>query len=75
MTGPGGARRVPAREFFSGAMTTALGADDILTAVRFPAAGPGEGFGFAEIARRHGDFALAGVVRAGAGCAARHRRG
>ncbi|MEU0797348.1 FAD binding domain-containing protein [Amycolatopsis sp. NPDC005961] len=62
VTGPGGARRVPAREFFSGAMTTALGADDILTAVRFPVAGTGEGFGFAEIARRHGDFALAGVV-------------
>ncbi|VVJ21972.1 Aerobic carbon monoxide dehydrogenase (quinone) [Amycolatopsis camponoti] len=62
VTGPGGARRVPARAFFSGAMTTALGADDILTAVRFPVAGKGEGFGFAEIARRHGDFALAGVV-------------
>lgn len=62
VTGTGGARRVPAREFFSGAMTTALGADDILTAVRFPVAGAGEGFGFAEIARRHGDFALAGVV-------------
>ncbi|MGW4527409.1 FAD binding domain-containing protein [Amycolatopsis sp. NPDC004378] len=62
VTGPGGARRVPAREFFSGAMTTALGADDILTAVRFPVAAAGEGFGFAEIARRHGDFALAGVV-------------
>jgi carbon-monoxide dehydrogenase medium subunit len=32
---------------------------------------PGDGFGFAEIARRHGDFALAGVVvrvrRSGAG--------
>lgn len=62
VTGPGGARRVPAREFFSGAMTTALGPSDILTAVRFPVAGKGEGFGFAEIARRHGDFALAGVV-------------
>ncbi|WP_435122139.1 FAD binding domain-containing protein [Amycolatopsis thermoflava] len=62
VTGTGGARRVPAREFFSGAMTTALGPEDILTAVRFPVAGKGEGFGFAEIARRHGDFALAGVV-------------
>ncbi|GAB3146673.1 xanthine dehydrogenase family protein subunit M [Amycolatopsis stemonae] len=62
VTGPGGARRVPAREFFSGAMTTALGADDILTAVRFPVAAAGEGFGFAEFSRRHGDFALAGDV-------------
>jgi carbon-monoxide dehydrogenase medium subunit len=53
---------VPAAGFFQGAMTTAVGADEILTAVEFPAAGPGEGFGFAELARRHGDFALAGVV-------------
>lgn len=62
VTGPGGERQVPAAEFFSGAMTTALGPDDILTAVRLPVAAAGEGFGFAEIARRHGDFALAGVV-------------
>jgi 2-furoyl-CoA dehydrogenase FAD binding subunit len=62
VTGTAGTRQVPAREFFSGAMTTALGPSDILTAVRFPVAGKGEGFGFAEIARRHGDFALAGVV-------------
>ncbi|GAB2999156.1 FAD binding domain-containing protein [Amycolatopsis acidiphila] len=61
-TGPGGQRRIPAREFFSGAMTTALEPDEILTAVRLPVARAGEGFGFAEIARRHGDFALAGVV-------------
>lgn len=62
VTNTAGARQVPAREFFTGAMTTALGSDDILTKVRFPVAAPGEGFGFAEIARRHGDFALAGVA-------------
>jgi 2-furoyl-CoA dehydrogenase FAD binding subunit len=60
--GPSGTRRVPAAEFFQGAMTTATGPGEILTAVEFPVAGPGEGFGFAELARRHGDFALAGVV-------------
>ena len=66
MTGPEGARTVAAREFFTGAMTTALQPDEVLTAVRFPVARPGEGFGFAEFARRHGDFALAGVaVRVG----------
>ena len=43
-------------------MTTAVGPDELITGVRFPTAGPGEGFGFAEIARRHGDFALAGVA-------------
>lgn len=62
VTGPDGARQVAAREFFSGAMMTVLGADDILTAVRLPVTERGDGFGFAEIARRHGDFALAGVV-------------
>jgi 2-furoyl-CoA dehydrogenase FAD binding subunit len=62
IAGPGGTRRLRARDFYRGAMTTALGPDEIVTAVRLPAAGPGEGFGFAEIARRHGDFALAGVA-------------
>ncbi|WAP59814.1 FAD binding domain-containing protein [Streptomyces sp. S465] len=62
LTGPDGARQVPAREFFGGAMTTALGPDEILTSVRLPVAAADEGFGFAEIARRHGDFALAGLA-------------
>jgi 2-furoyl-CoA dehydrogenase FAD binding subunit len=62
VTGPRGRRRVPAAEFVVGAMTTAVGAEEVLVAVEFPAVRPGEGFGFAEIARRHGDFALAGVV-------------
>ena len=70
VTGPRGDREVPAAEFVTGAMTTAVAADELVTGVRFPTAGPGEGFGFAEIARRHGDFALAGVavrVRAAGG--------
>lgn len=62
VTGPRGDRTVPAREFFAGAMTTVLEPDELLTAVTFPLARAGEGFGFAEVARRHGDFALAGVV-------------
>lgn len=62
VSGPGGARTVSAREFVTGAMTTAAGPEDVVTAVTFPTARPGDGFGFAEIARRHGDFALAGVV-------------
>ena len=36
--------------------------DELLLGARFPVAGPGEGFGFAELARRHGDFALTGVA-------------
>jgi 2-furoyl-CoA dehydrogenase FAD binding subunit len=62
IAGTGGARTVPAREFFTGAMTTVVSPDELLVAVSFPKARPGQGFGFAELARRHGDFALAGVV-------------
>ncbi|MCX6463830.1 MAG: FAD binding domain-containing protein [Pseudonocardiales bacterium] len=62
VAGPGGRRRVPAGEFFTGAMTTGTGPDEAVVGIEFPVAAPGEGFGFAEIARRHGDFALAGVV-------------
>ena len=59
---PSGPASVRAGEFFAGAMTTTAGPEDVVSAVEFPAAGPGEGFGFAEIARRHGDFARAGVA-------------
>ncbi|MBN9797744.1 molybdopterin dehydrogenase [Pseudonocardia sp. UM4_GMWB1] len=62
LAGPAGRRSMPAEEFVTGAMTTAAGPEDVVVAVTFPHARPGEGFGFAEIARRHGDFALAGVV-------------
>ena len=58
----GGAREIPASEFFTGAMSTAVLPEELLTEVRFPVAEDGEGFGFGEFARRHGDFALAGVA-------------
>ena len=60
--GAAGRRELPVRSLFAGAMTTTLGPTDILTALRYPVRRPGEGVGFAEIARRHGDFALAGVA-------------
>jgi carbon-monoxide dehydrogenase medium subunit len=57
-----GRREVAAGDFFVSALTTVLGPDELLESVSFPVAVPGEGFGFAEVARRHGDFALAGVA-------------
>jgi carbon-monoxide dehydrogenase medium subunit len=60
VTGPGGERLVRAEELFRGLMATALAPEEILTAVDVPAA-PG-GWGFVEMARRPGDFALAGIV-------------
>ena len=58
--GPRGARTIQAPEFFRGLMTTALAPDEILIEIHVPPQGPG--WGFAEVVRRAGDFALAGVV-------------
>jgi carbon-monoxide dehydrogenase medium subunit len=41
---------------------TALEPDEIVTAVEFKAAPPRTGAACAEVARRHGDYALAGAV-------------
>ncbi|WP_166906586.1 xanthine dehydrogenase family protein subunit M [Mycobacterium sp. DL440] len=57
-----GTRQIPATEFFTGLWETSLASDEILTAVRFPVASGRCGFGIAEFARRHGDFAIAGAV-------------
>lgn len=55
-----GARAIQASEFFLGLMTTALVPGEILLEIRV--ARQAQGWGFAEVARRAGDFALAGVV-------------
>jgi carbon-monoxide dehydrogenase medium subunit len=59
--GPGGERNVPAADFFRSYLQTALGSDELLVAVRFPAAQPGTGASFHELARRAGDYAIAGA--------------
>ncbi len=51
---------VPADEFFITYMTTSLQTDEILSSVLFKAPPPTSGWGFREVARRTGDFALAG---------------
>jgi aerobic carbon-monoxide dehydrogenase medium subunit len=60
--GKGGQRVIKAKDFFLGALTTALKADEILTEVRLPAWPASRRFGFQEFARRRGDFAMAGVA-------------
>ncbi len=60
--GPAGVRAIPARDFFISTWTTALGPDELLTAIRYPI-WPGRcGFAVEEFARRSGDFAIAGVA-------------
>src|SRR5579863_9586310 len=54
-----GARRLRAPEYFTGALTTALEPDELLTEIRLPLLDAGWQTGFAEFSRRAGDYALA----------------
>ncbi|MBY0336033.1 MAG: xanthine dehydrogenase family protein subunit M [Acetobacteraceae bacterium] len=58
--GPAGPRHVPAEAFSLGVFTTALRPGELLAAIRFPVARGRAGF--AEVARRHGDFAMVGAA-------------
>ena len=62
IAGPQGSRAVKADDFFKGLFETALTARDVLTAIRIPAAGAETRVGFAEFARRHGDYAMVGLA-------------
>jgi 6-hydroxypseudooxynicotine dehydrogenase subunit alpha len=57
-----GERTLAASEFFQGLLTTDLAADEMLVDVAFPALPPRSGACFMEVARRRGDFAIAGVA-------------
>jgi len=62
LTSVDGSRDLPADSFSRGVFSTALMPNEILSAIRFPAWPATRRWGFQEIARRHGDFALAGVM-------------
>ena len=57
-----GERRIGADDFFKSYLTTALSSNELLCEVLIPIPGPDTIWGFTEFARRHGDFALAGVA-------------
>jgi carbon-monoxide dehydrogenase medium subunit len=57
-----GERRVKATDFFTGLFTTALEKGELLTAVEIPIRPARSGSSFMEVARRHGDYALAGAA-------------
>lgn len=60
--GPDGTREIPAEDFFLMYFTTTLQPDEVLTEIRVPTIPANTGYAFEELARRHGDFALAGVA-------------
>jgi carbon-monoxide dehydrogenase medium subunit len=57
-----GTRSVAAADFFEGALTTVLQPDELITAITFPAWPATRASAFEELARRHGDFAMAGTA-------------
>jgi CO/xanthine dehydrogenase FAD-binding subunit len=57
-----GKRTIAARDFFVGALTVDLARDDIVTEIVLPKLPPKTGWGFEEVARRSGDFALAAAA-------------
>ncbi|HET9275625.1 MAG TPA: xanthine dehydrogenase family protein subunit M [Gemmatimonadales bacterium] len=59
-----GERRVAADAFFLGPFATALEPGELLTGIDLPPPAPRTGWAFEEVARRHGDFALAGAAAA-----------
>lgn len=57
-----GTRTIRADDFLISSFTTALAPDEVVTEVRFNGTTGATGWSFEEVAKRHGDFALAGVV-------------
>ena len=51
-------RTVKATDFHESYFTTALAEDELIERVHVPVLGPGWGWGFAEVSRRRGDFAI-----------------
>ncbi len=59
-----GTREIPASEFFVDSLTSALNPDEILTSIRIPKSGDGEGSAYDKLGRRGGrsDYAVAGAA-------------
>jgi len=62
IAGAAGRRELPAEQFFTGILSTALQPGEMVVALRYPRAPAGTGAGFVEFARRLGDFAMAGAA-------------
>ncbi len=62
IAGAKGRRNVKADDFFKGLFETALSSDEVLAAIRIPAATAQSRAGFAEFARRSGDYAIVGLA-------------
>jgi len=57
-----GSRQIPAVEFFLGLYETELQQSELVQSISVPIAKADQRFGFYELTRRHGDYAMAGTV-------------
>ena len=73
IAGAAGRRRLAAQDFFVGVYETALQPGEVVTAVEVPMRAPGFHSAFAELARRHGDYAMVGLAAHGSCQAGRWR--
>jgi CO/xanthine dehydrogenase FAD-binding subunit len=64
LTSAKAARTIRADGFFQSFFTTALEPNEILTQLRFPAPPKDSAWSILEVSRRHGDFAIVGIVAA-----------
>ncbi|WP_299052825.1 FAD binding domain-containing protein [uncultured Nocardioides sp.] len=62
VVGGSGRRTIAAADLFLGLLESSLAPDEVATSAWFPALADDAGVGFAEIARRHGDYAMVGVA-------------
>ena len=62
LSGSSGERVVSAKDFYKGLFETSINPDEILTSVKYPINQSNKKLFFDEITRRHGDYAMAGLV-------------
>jgi aerobic carbon-monoxide dehydrogenase medium subunit len=62
LRGKGGERTVPAKDFFRDLFATELQPTELLTEIRVPALGAGDGWEYFKLSRRAPDFALVSVA-------------
>ncbi len=62
LTGPSGARTIPADRFFTDVFTTALEPDEVLTEIRVPKQPPRTASAYVKYERQVGDYAVAGAA-------------
>jgi aerobic carbon-monoxide dehydrogenase medium subunit len=60
--GPKGTRTIPAEDFFTGIMSTALAEDEVVSEIAVPAAAPGQGSAYVKFAHPASRYAVIGVA-------------